>query len=107
MVGREIHGMNTHKDVIGLIAVTGDLVKRELNCKWFIEKWYGIYNPYFEPNLLSNEKKVIKISSIIMGKLKWKIAKLESIFNSPLLIEINEGVHYNDYSQQRTCILLE
>ncbi len=107
IVGREIRGINTDRDIVGMIAVTGDLVKRELDCKWFIEKWYGMYNPYYELNLLSSDNKVIKISDIILGKLKWKIAKLDSIFKSPLIIRVNGGIDYDNYSQQRNCIILE
>jgi len=107
VVGRTIKKLTTDKDIVGLIAIFGELVRKEVNGKWFTFKRYGKYNPYYEPNIVTEKKKVIKISSKIMGNIKWKVATLESIFNKMTFEGINGGIDYDKYCFQGNCKILE
>ena len=107
VVGRTIKQLTTDKDIVGLIAIFGELIRKEVNGKWFTFKRYGKYNPYYEPNIVTEKKKVIMISNKIMGNIKWKVATLESIFNKMTFEGINGGIDFDKYCFQGNCKILE
>ncbi len=61
IVGRTIKKLTTNTDLVALIAVFGELIRREVDGKWVLEKWYGTYNPHFKPRVLTKDKKLIFI----------------------------------------------
>lgn len=79
VIGRDIKKLTTPNDIVALISVIGEVVKKEINGKWFLEKRYGMYNPIYEPNIVSSTGNVFFISSNIIGKVKWKISSLDYI----------------------------
>jgi hypothetical protein len=103
IVGRTIRKLTTEKDAVALIAVVGQLIINEQGGSWLIEKRYGTYNPYFEPLLLNTDKQVILLSSIVMGKIKWKLALVNDLFSSHLM---RNPIDYTFYSEHHSCIEL-
>ncbi len=107
VIGRKIKGVTTGTDVIALISVIGELVKRETNGKWFLEKYYGVYNPMYEPNIHTESGNVFLISSQIMGFVKWRVSTLENIFisaHSTMTVPIK---WINFQKNRKNLILLE
>lgn len=80
VIGRTIKKLTTHTDLIGLIAIFGEVIRKEIGGKWVIEKWYGTYNPHFKPRILTKDKKLIFIDDTILGKVKWKVSFADFIF---------------------------
>lgn len=84
VVGRKLKGVTTATEEIALIILAGEFIISQYGGEWFLQKRYGLYNPYYEPNILTNEKKVTMITSIITGSLKWKTSNINMILKSPL-----------------------
>jgi hypothetical protein len=81
IIGRTIKKLTTNTDLIGLIAVFGEVIRKEINGTWVIEKWYGTYNPYFKPRILTADKKLIFIDDMLLVQLKWEVSQTDSLFN--------------------------
>ena len=73
IVGRTIKKLTTNADLVGLIAVFGEIIRKEIDGKWVIEKWYGTYNPHFKPRILTSDNKLIFIDDTLLIQLKWKV----------------------------------
>ncbi|CAN5390314.1 hypothetical protein BH10BAC2_BH10BAC2_47750 [soil metagenome] len=82
VVGRTIKKLTTNTDLVGLIAVFGELIRIEIGGKWVIEKWYGTYNPRYKPRILTKDKKLIFIDDTLIIQLKWKVTQIDSIFKN-------------------------
>lgn len=82
VVGRTIKKLTTNTDLVGLIAIFGELLRKEINGKWVIEKWYGTYNPHYKPRILTKNNMLIFIDDVILIKLKWKVTKVDGIFEN-------------------------
>lgn len=82
VIGRTIKKLTTNTDLVGLIAVFGEIIRNKINGKWVIEKWYGTYNPYFIPKILTPDKKLIHIDSLVLGNVKWKVSFVDTIFKN-------------------------
>ena len=104
MIGRFIKKLTTPTDIIALISVIGELVKKETNGKWFLEKRYGLYNPIYEPNLVTGSGNVFPISSRILGLVKWRVAKLEHIFID-VHSTLTEPIKWKTYSKHRPNLI--
>jgi hypothetical protein len=102
IVGRTLRKLTTEKDAVALVAIVGQLLLNEEGGSWLLEKRYGTYNPYSEPLLLTAEKQVINLSSIVLGRLKWKLASLGDLYKSLHLHTFD----YASYAKYRTCIKL-
>jgi hypothetical protein len=104
IIGRTIKKLTTHKDIIALIAVLGELIRKEVNGKWVIEKWYGTYNPHFKPRILNNKQRLIFIDDIILSQIKWKVSDTQYILGSA---HVKEGlILMSKRSEQHECIIL-
>lgn len=102
VVGRTIKKLTTNTDLVGLIAVFGELIRKEIGGKWVIEKWYGTYNPHFKPRILTKDNKLIFIDDTLLIQLKWKVTQIDSIFNN------TEGlVDLKTRKQHHQCDILE
>ena len=105
VIGRSIKKLTTPNDVVALISVIGELVKKEINGKWFLVKSYGMYNPIFEPNIVSSAGNVFFISGNIIGKVKWRVSSLDNIFiaaHSKLTVPIK----WKKYSKGRESLIM-
>ena len=106
VIGRKIKKLTTPTDVVALICVIGELVKQETNGKWFLEKRYGMYNPIYEPNIVTAEGNLISISFEVFGLVKWRIAKLDTVFIDAHS-KLTAPIKFNKYSKGRRIIVLE
>lgn len=106
VIGRKIKKLTTPKDVVALISVIGELVKQETNGKWFLEKRYGMYNPIYEPNIVTADGNLISISFGVIGLVKWRIAKLDTIFIHAHS-KLTAPIKFKKYSKGRRIIRLE
>lgn len=98
VVGRTIRKLTTNTDLVGLIAIFGELLRKEINGKWAIEKWYGIYNPHYKPRILTKNNKLIFIDDDILIKLKWKVTKVDGIFeNTEGIVDMEKRKKYHQY----------
>jgi len=101
IIGRTIKKLTTHTDLMAVIAVFGELIRREIDGKWVIEKWYGTYNPHFKPRVLTKDDKLIFIDDDILGKIKWKISDSDMIFDGA------EGVmDIKERSKHHECTII-
>jgi hypothetical protein len=105
VIGRKIKNLTTGTDVVALISVIGELVKAETGGKWFLEKRYGMYNPIYEPNILTSEGNVYFMSSRIIGKVKWRVSKLENIFLD-VHSTLTEPIKWKKYSKNRDNLIM-
>jgi hypothetical protein len=105
VVGRSIKKLTTPTDVIALISVIGELVKKETNGKWFLEKRYGTYNPIYEPNIITESGGVFFMSNSIIGSVKWKVAKLEHILIDAHS-KLTEPINWTKYSKGRPYLVI-
>lgn len=105
VIGRKIKTLTTGSDVVALISVIGELVKAETGGKWFLEKRYGTYNPIYEPSILTSEGNVYKMSSRIMGKIKWRTSNLEDIFID-VHSTLTESIKWTKYSKNRDNLVM-
>ena len=80
VIGRSIKCVTKPTDVVALISVIGELVKQETNGKWFLQKRYGLYNPVYEPNIITKAGNIFWINSRIFGSIKWRTSSLDHIF---------------------------
>jgi hypothetical protein len=104
-IGRFIKKLTTPKDVVALISVIGEIVKKETNGKWFLRKSYGTYNPFYEPNILTSNGNVVLISVYISGQIKWRVSSLDELF-----IEIHSNliqkIEWENYSKDRNNLFM-
>ena len=105
VIGRFIKKLTTPTDVIALISVIGELVKHETNGKWFLEKRYGMYNPIYEPNIVTSEGNVILMSSKVIGKIKWRISSLDIIFID-VDSKLTDPIKWKKYSKSRDNLIM-
>jgi hypothetical protein len=104
IIGRTIKKITTHKDIIALIAVFGELIRKEVNGNWVIEKWYGTYNPHFKPRILNSKKRLIFVDDIILSQIKWKVSDIQYILGSA---QVKEGlILMSKRSKHHECIIL-
>jgi hypothetical protein len=102
VIGRTLKKLTTHTDLVGLIAVFGEIIRKGIGGKWVIEKWYGTYNPYFKPRILTPDRKLIFIDDKILGKVKWKVSNINTIFKT------EEGIlDLESSSKYHECKILE
>jgi hypothetical protein len=101
IIGRTIKKLTTDKDVIALIIVIGEVLRREINGKWAIEKWYGTYNPKFKPRIVNMNSELIFIDDLVWSNIKWKISDIEMIMCE------REGIALKDRNKFHQCTLLE
>lgn len=102
VIGRTIKKLTTDTDVVALIAIFGEIIRKEIGGKWVIEKWYGTYNPHFKPRILTQDRKLIFIDDKILGKIKWKVSNVAGIFRD------TEGiVDLETRSAHHPCTILE
>jgi hypothetical protein len=102
VIGRTIKKLTTNTDLVGLIAVFGEVMRRKIDGKWVIEKWYGSYNPYYMPRILNPQKKLIHIDSLVLGNVKWKVSSVDTIFRNI------EGYSDLDFTRRyHECTILE
>lgn len=102
VVGRTIKKLTTKTDIVGLIAVFGELIRQEIDRRWVIEKWYGTYNPHYKPRILTKDDKLLFIDDTLLIQLKWKVTQIDSIFNN------TEGiVDLKTRRQHHQCDILE
>ena len=107
VIGRKINTLTTGTDVVALISVIGELVKAETGGRWFLEKRYGTYNPIYEPSILTSEGNVYKMSSRIIGKIKWRTSRLDDIFID-VHSTLKEPIKWERYSKfNDNLIMLE
>ena len=105
VIGRKIRTLTTGTDVVALICVIGELVKAETGGKWFLEKSYGMYNPIYEPNILTSKGNVYFMSSRIVGKVKWRTSNLEDIFID-VHSTLTEPIKWKKYSKNRDNLIM-
>jgi len=106
VIGRKIKKLTTPTDIVALISVIGELVKRETSGKWILEKRYGMYNPIYEPNIVTSDGNLISISFNVMGLVKWRVAKLDTIFIH-IHSKLTAPIKFDKYSKGRRIIMLE
>lgn len=105
VIGRFIKKMTTSTDIVALISVIGELVKEETKGKWFLEKRYGVYNPIYEPNIVTKSGNVHFLSNDVFGLVKWKVAKLENIFIN-VHSTLTEPITWKKYSKGRQNLIM-
>ena len=105
VIGRKIKTLTTGTDVVALISVIGELVKAETGGKWFLEKRYGTYNPIYEPSIKTSEGNVYKMSSRIIGKVKWRTSRLDDIFID-VHSTLTEPIKWKKYSKNRDNLIM-
>lgn len=81
IIGRTIKKLTTDTDMMASIAVAGEVVRREINGKWILEKWYGTYNPYYEPKILNQKNRIIDVGGSLMTSIKWKVSDIDWILD--------------------------
>lgn len=97
VIGRTIKRLTTDKDIVALIAIFGEIIRREINGQWVIEKWYGMYNPHYKPRILDSNNKLIFIDDAVLGHIKWKVSNVDMIFNKTEgIVNINERNKYHE-----------
>ena len=102
VVGRTIKNLTTNTDLVGLIAVFGELIRKEIGGRWMIEKWYGKYNPHYKPRILTKDRKLIFIDDTLLTQIKWKVTQIDIIFNNTTgLVDLKKR------SQHHSCEILE
>lgn len=104
-IGRFIKKLTTPKDVVALISVIGELVKQEADGRWFLEKRYGTYNPIYEPNIVTGKGNVIFMSSDIIGKMKWRVSSLDTIFVD-VHSKLTEPIKWKRYARDRDNLIM-
>lgn len=107
VIGRTIKKVATEKETIGLISIVGHKFKELYQSKWIGVKWYGTYNSYLEPNLLTNNNRVIPVSDLINSSLKWKVKNTNLIFNGVIFLNKKESEIGYDYEQYTRHKLIE
>ncbi len=102
VIGRTIKKLTTHSDLVGLIAIFGEIMRKEIGGNWVIEKWYGTYNPHFKPRVLTPDKKLIFIDDKILGNVKWKVSFID------IILKDTEGdIDLETRSKDHACQILE
>jgi hypothetical protein len=105
VIGRNIKKLTTPTDIIALISVIGELVKNETRGKWFLEKRYGLYNPIYEPNIVTGSGNVFSMSFNVLSHVKWRVAKLEHIFIH-VHSTLKKPANWKKYSKDRPNLVL-
>lgn len=77
IIGRKIKKLTTETDLVALIAIIGEIMRKRIKGKWLLEKWYGMYNPYYMPRILDTSKKIIHINDYVLTSVKWNNANVE------------------------------
>jgi hypothetical protein len=102
IIGRKIKKMTTDTDLIALIAILGEILRQRINGKWLLEKWYGTYNPYYMPRILTPSKKIIHINDYILTSVKWNVADAEQLLNR------SEGIlSLSKTKKHHHCVILK
>ncbi len=101
IVGRSIKKLTVDIDLVALVAIFGEVARREINGKWVLEKWYGAFNPYFVPKIIDSNDKVIPITESVLTSVKWKVTNVASIFK-----DIQGHRTLNEIRKHRECIVL-
>jgi len=110
VIGRTIKKVATEKETIGLISIVGQKFKELYPSKWIGVKWYGTYNSYIEPSLVTNYNRVIPVSDLIISLLKWKVKNTNLIFNGIISLNKQEseiGYDYEQYARHRSIVQIE
>ena len=102
IIGRYIKKITSEKDLVALIAIIGELVRKEVDGYWMLEKWYGLYNPYFIPKILNKKKKVISVNDRVLSLVKWRIAKIDFILG-----DIEGLLSFKQVAKYHECIVLK
>jgi len=89
-----------------LNLIIGEIAKMETNGKWFLEKRYGVYNPFYEPNIITSSGNVVLISDLIRGNIKWKVSSLDMIFGFVHYRGL-EPLKFEKYSKGKNILMLE
>ena len=71
----------------------------------FLDKRYGLYNPIYEPNLVTGSGNVFPIAMRILGLVKWRVAKLEHVFID-VHSTLTEPLKWKKYSKQRPNLVI-
>jgi hypothetical protein len=101
IIGRTIKQLTTNTDLMALIAVFGEMIRRQINGKWVIEKWYGMYNPHFKPRILDQNNMLIFVDDGVLGNVKWKISFID------MILDHTEGVlSLQETQQYHECFVL-
>ena len=101
IIGRTIKKLTTDQDIVALIIVIGEVLRREINGKWAIEKWYGTYNPKFKPRIINMNSELIFIDDLVWSNIKWKVSDIEIILSE------REGIALEKRNKFHPCQLLE
>jgi hypothetical protein len=76
-------------DYIALGILFESLIKQDMNGEWILLKKYGTFNPYFEPAILSPDKKIISSFGMVMGLLDNNVKDCKVFFlRTPIGIDI-------------------
>jgi len=105
VIGRSIKKLTTATDIIALISVIGELIKKETNGKWFLIKRYGLYNPFFQPNLRTASGNVYLISDHVIGSVNWKTSILEHFFID-VHSQISPKIKWSSFSKRRADLIM-
>ena len=101
VVGRKIKKLTTDTDLVALIAIFGEIMRREINGKWVLEKWYDTFNPYFIPRILNKQNELIHFNDSLLISIKWKVTHIDSILNK------TDGIlTLEETKNNRECIIL-
>jgi len=101
IIGRTIKKLTTDKDIVALIIVIGEVLRREINGKWVIEKWFGTYNPKFKPRILNMNSELIFIDDLVWSTIKWKVSDIEEI------LRVREGIALKERNKHHPSQILE
>lgn len=83
-------------DFLSMGAMLGEkIISENQGYKWILKKVYGTWNPYFEPLILTNNNKVIRIFDLLLDNMDWKSKSLSDyFFKSNFLLNPVEDVKY-------------
>ncbi len=81
VVGRTIKKLTTDTDLVALIAIFGEIMRREIKGRWMLEKWYGTFNPYFMPKIINQKNKIVPVNDSVLLAIKWKVTFIDTILN--------------------------
>lgn len=110
VIGRTIKKAASEKETIGLISIVGQKFKEIYPSKWIGTKYFATYNSFLEPNLVTNNKRIIPVSDIINRQLKWKVKNIEQIFNGLIFKDKDEteiGYDFDQYTRHRVIVEIE
>jgi len=105
-IGRKIKGVFTDKERMALMIVTGELLRRLVEGKWILEKKYGVFNPYYKPNILTCHNTVILVDSIGIS-FKGNINFVKHNFDKYSKSQGKNRISLEKFETNRTCIILD